>query len=52
MTDAFTYQGLPTRVVFGHGTLSGVAAEVERLGIRRALLLSTVEPAGRRRACS
>jgi len=37
----FTYVSLPTRVVFGAGSIRGLAAEVERLGARRVLLIST-----------
>lgn len=37
----FTYEGLPARVVFGHGTLARLAEEAERLGIGRALVLAT-----------
>lgn len=38
----FTYTGgHPARVVFGAGTLATVRAEVERLGIARALVLTT-----------
>jgi alcohol dehydrogenase class IV len=38
----FTYTGgPPSRVVFGSGTLGQVAAEAERLGMRRALVLTT-----------
>jgi alcohol dehydrogenase class IV len=38
----FTYTNShPTRVVFGTGTLASVRAEVERLGITRALVLTT-----------
>lgn len=37
----FTYTGHPARVVFGTGTLATVRAEVERLGIARALVLTT-----------
>ena len=39
----FVYQGSPQRVVFGSGTLRQVGDEVARLGIRRALVLSTPE---------
>lgn len=39
--DAFCYTGLPVRVVFGDGSLSQLAAEVQALGITRALVLST-----------
>lgn len=38
---SFTYTGLPTRVIFGDGTLDQLSAEAERLGISRALVLST-----------
>ena len=41
MIERFTYNGLPARVVFGSGTLSELPAEVERLGSRRALILTT-----------
>jgi alcohol dehydrogenase class IV len=37
----FTYTGLPLRVVFGAGTIARLAAEVDALGARRALVLST-----------
>lgn len=40
---AFTYNALPSRVVFGVGALDQLVAEVERLGIQRALVLSTPE---------
>lgn len=39
----FVYQSLPTRVVFGSGKLSELAQEIERLGARRALILTTPE---------
>ena len=41
MTRPFVFPGLATRVVFGHGTLAQVPAEVARLGRSRALVLST-----------
>jgi maleylacetate reductase len=41
MTRPFVFPGLATRVVFGHGTLSQVPAELARLGRKRALVLST-----------
>lgn len=43
MTDIapFLFKGIPTRVIFGSGTLSQTAAEVERLGAKAALVLST-----------
>ena len=40
---AFSYNALPYRVVFGVGTLEKLSEEVERLGARRALVLSTPE---------
>ena len=41
----FIYNGLPARVVFGAGSLAQLPAEVERLGAKRALVLSTPEQA-------
>lgn len=41
MIPAFTYTGMPSRVIFGDGTLSHLPAEAERLGIKRALVLTT-----------
>jgi alcohol dehydrogenase class IV len=38
---AFTYTGLPARVVFGAGSLAQLPAELDRLGAKRALVLST-----------
>lgn len=38
---AFTYTGLPARVVFGAGTVAQLAAEMDKLGVKRALVLST-----------
>jgi maleylacetate reductase len=42
----FTYVAMPTRVVFGAGTVAELAAEVARLGAKRVLLLSTPGRAG------
>ncbi|MDP2121911.1 MAG: maleylacetate reductase [Hoeflea sp.] len=39
--QGFTFPGISTRVVFGSGTLARTAQEVERLGGRQALVLST-----------
>lgn len=39
--DAFVYQALPMRVRFGAGTLAALPEELDRLGVRRALVLST-----------
>jgi len=38
---SFVYQSLPGRVVFGEGALAKLLEEVERLGAKRALVLST-----------
>lgn len=40
---SFIYAGLPARVVFGSGTVASLPQEIERLGCRRALVLSTPE---------
>jgi maleylacetate reductase len=40
---AFTYNALPSRVVFGVGALDQLVEEIERLGMSRALVLSTPE---------
>ena len=37
----FDYAGHPTRIVFGRGRTAEVAAEAERLGMRRALVVCT-----------
>jgi len=37
----FTYEALPYRVVFGEGAMAGAADEADRLGIKRALVLTT-----------
>jgi alcohol dehydrogenase class IV len=37
----FIYTGLPMRVVFGAGSIAQLPAEVEKLGAKRALVLST-----------
>jgi alcohol dehydrogenase class IV len=42
-SDSFVFQGSPQRVVFGSGILATVAEEVARLGVKRALVLSTPE---------
>ena len=39
--EAFVYAGLPGRVVFGDGTRGRLADEVQRLGSRRALVITT-----------
>ena len=37
----FTYNGLPARVIFGSGTLGQLEVEIDRLGIKRILVLAT-----------
>ncbi len=39
----FVYIGRPARVIFGAGSLSQLGAEIEALGARKALVLSTPE---------
>ncbi len=46
----FVYHGLPSRVVFGQGTLSRLAEEIEQLGCRRALVLATPQQQEQARA--
>lgn len=45
MIEPFVYVGAPSRVVFGRGASAQAAAEAGRLGITRALVLSTPEQA-------
>ena len=45
---SFVYTGLPSRVVFGAGSVKQLGAELDRLGAKRALLLCTP---GRAEAC-
>jgi maleylacetate reductase len=47
--QSFVYEALPTRVVFGAGTVAKLKEEVERLGITRALVLATPEQEGHAR---
>lgn len=42
---SFTYTAQPARVLFGAGMLQQLGAEIDRLGARRALVLSTPEQA-------
>lgn len=39
--EPFVYQPLPTRVLFGRGAVTRIKDEAERLGVKRALVLST-----------
>ncbi|MGK9264937.1 maleylacetate reductase [Sinorhizobium meliloti] len=41
----FEFQSLPSRVIFGSGRLQEVGAELERMGIERAAVLSTADQA-------
>jgi len=40
---SFVYNGQPSRIVFGAGTLKHLGREIEALGARKALVLSTPE---------
>jgi len=42
---SFTYTALPARVVFGSGTVAALPDEMQRMGCRRALVLTTAEQA-------
>ena len=48
--EAFVYNGLPARVIFGSGTLGRLGAELERLDCRHAFLLATPQQEGSVRA--
>ncbi|TBC60639.1 maleylacetate reductase (plasmid) [Rhizobium leguminosarum] len=39
--QSFVYNGQPARVIFGSGTLAQLPAEVDRLGLKRVLILAT-----------
>ena len=39
--EPFVYQPLPTRALFGRGAVTRIKDEAERLGVKRALVLST-----------
>jgi alcohol dehydrogenase class IV len=41
MSRSFVFEGLPSRVVFGVGSLEKLGPELDRLGLKRALVLST-----------
>lgn len=43
MIGSFTFESLPCRIVFGSGTIGAAKAEVERLGGKRAMVLTTPE---------
>ncbi len=48
--EPFVYNGQPARVIFGSGTIRQLPAELDRLGLRRVLVLATPpqEPEARR----
>ncbi|MET3515147.1 alcohol dehydrogenase class IV [Pseudacidovorax sp. 1753] len=48
--NSFIYNALPSRVVFGAGSLAHLEREIDLLGAKRALVLSTPEQAGQARA--
>ena len=50
MIGSFTFENLPCRVVFGSGTLASAKAEIERLGGKRALVLTTPQQEAEGRA--
>ena len=41
----FVFPGLPTRVIFGAGTISAIADEASRLGMKRAMLIASARQA-------
>lgn len=41
MKSSFVYQSAPSRVIFGSGTITHLAGELETLGCKRVLVLST-----------
>lgn len=46
LMQAFTYESLSARVIFGSGVLRQLAEEVDRLSMRRVLVLSTPQQRG------
>ena len=44
--DSFTYSGSPSRVVFGFGSVGRLTEEVDRLGVKKVLILSTPNQVG------
>ena len=48
----FVYNSLPARVVFGSGTIGKVSEEIQALGCRRAVILSTPPQRGDAEALS
>jgi alcohol dehydrogenase class IV len=42
---SFTFENLPCRVLFGSGTLGAAKAEIERLGAKRGMVLTTPQQA-------
>lgn len=52
IADTFVFPGIPSRVVFGFGTIAQAGAEIERLGRGRALVLSTPQQEAQARSLS
>src|SRR5271154_1017762 len=48
----FIFESAPVRVLFGAGTVQQLRAEVARLGVSRALVLSTPDQAALGRQCA
>ncbi len=46
--ETFTYNGQPSRVIFGSGTASLIVQEIERLGSSRVLVLRLLHRSRRR----
>ncbi|AEG50668.1 Maleylacetate reductase [Sphingobium chlorophenolicum L-1] len=44
--DDFIYDGLPSRVIFGRGTVAKLGAEIERMKLKRLLILATPQQVG------
>lgn len=44
--ESFTFVARPSRVLFGRGTISSIADEIDALGLERVLLLSTPDQRG------
>ena len=44
--NPFVYSALPTRVIFGRGTITEAAQEAKRLGMNRPLIITTAQQSG------
>ena len=45
MTQSFAYEALPMHVTFGNGSIGQLAAEVDRLGVERIMVLASTRQA-------